>query len=209
MCDPISIVGFAFSAASQVMSYNAQADAAVAQANEQNRRYNEAAMSGARSLQDQQLAEAQRLDQERVKTGQEMIDLKKDVLQQQGALAAAGSSGGGMSEALLSADLTRQELNYTDIISYNLDNTLQQSTWNMKGAVADQQGNTNQYYPTGVQMPSKGAALMNIAGAGLNAYTGYKANQAPGSTGIDPVQPKKPSGIIPSIGGYNVSAGRR
>jgi hypothetical protein len=186
MCDPISIIGLAFSAASQIMNYNAQMDAAEAQANEQNRRYREAAESGARSLLLLQQTEAQRMNEERVKAGQDAVNLRVDALQQKGTLLAGGDASGSMSQDLLAQDLVRQELNYKDIIGYNLKNVMRQSDMNQRGAVAEQQGMTNQYYPQGVSTPSKGALFVNMGSAALSSYVGYKGSQTPSVSDITP-----------------------
>ena len=174
MCSPIALIGFAVSAASQVLTFKAQNDMADAE----NRRYLEAAKSAGKSLADQQSQEGVRMQQVQAQGVEKQLDLRREALRNKGT-ALASSTGGGLSEELLLADIERQQMDYSDIVAMNVKNEAQQSYWNKVGMVSDAQSRANANKPSGSSGGSVAGLGVGLLGSGLNAYNMYSSSKTP------------------------------
>lgn len=171
MCSIMSALGFAVSAAQNVLAFKAQQ----AQYNAQLAAFHANAESAGKSYQDQTSQEGLRMQQTQAAAIDKKLELYKESMRAQGTTLAS-SEGGGLSEEMLLQDLERQRADYSDIVGYNLRNEMQQSQMNMKGmhAEATTRGMSGNPGPG----PSRLSLGIGLAGAALGAYDSYHVRRA-------------------------------
>jgi len=167
----MSALGFAVSAAQNVLAFKAQQ----AQYNAQLAAFHANAESAGKSYQDQTSQEGLRMQQTQAAVVDKKLELYKEAMRAQGTTLAS-SEGGGLSEEMLLQDLERQRADYSDIVGYNLRNEMQQSQMNMKGmhAEATTRGMSGNPGPG----PSRLSLGIGLAGAALGAYDSYHVRRA-------------------------------
>lgn len=174
MCvDPVSMIGFAISAASTAVGYVGQVQAA----NEQNRLYAENAARATHNAHDQQFQTQQRMLQEQMAAGNEKIDLEREARAAKATATAAASESGvsGLSVDALLAEFDGRAAEGKSRIDQNTDWTLTQLNNEMRGIRANAEDRINSVQRAA--KPSFFDAGLRIAGAGLSSYTQSQERQ--------------------------------
>ena len=170
MCDPWSMVGLAFSAVQEGVSYAAQSQAA----DEQNRMYRENAARANQNARDQQFQTQQRMLQEQEKAGGEKFENIQAAREAKAtATVAAGESGvSGLSVDALLAEFDGRASAANDRIDQNTDWTMNQLNNELKGIRSNAEDRINSVQRAA--KPSFFDAGLRIAGAGLDEYNDYR-----------------------------------
>lgn len=173
MCDVLAAVGFALSAASQIVSYQGQ----VAAAEQQNQYYVENAQRANESAKQQYAQTQQRMLQEQDSAALDKQDARREGLAAQAtAQVAAGESGvAGLSVDALLREFTSRTSNYTDRVDQQTEWSMLQLNNEMKGIKANAEDRINSVQRAA--KPSFIDAGLRIASAGLDSYSGYKDRQ--------------------------------
>ena len=174
MCDPISLLGFAVSAASSVMQYQA----ASAEAAQQNRIYQENAMRANKAAQDEAFAVNQRMLQEQEAAAGQKAEIYREA---RAARATAAVGAGEANVSGLSVEALLREFNgraaaQTDRVDQQTEWTLQQLQDQKRQIQA-----TNADRIASVQRAAKPSFFstgLKIAGTGLNFYNDYQKDKA-------------------------------
>jgi hypothetical protein len=170
MCDIISAIGLAISAAQGFMQYQAQ-DAAYQQ---QERQYEQNRLNALQSFRDQQVATSIRQIQEQETAAAERFDTAQDARAARATAMTAAGEGGvtGFSVEHLMRDMYARESRSNDRVDQNLDWTMAQLDLERKQQSARTLDRINSV-PRG-QKPSFADAALRIAASGLNTATSYQ-----------------------------------
>lgn len=173
MCDPLSMIGFAVSAASSAVGYAGQVSAA----NEQNRIYAENATRANQNAKDQMFQTQQRMIQEQSAAADEKIDVQREARAAKAtAFTAAGESGvSGLSVDALLSEFDGRAAEYEDRVDQNTEWTMNQLNNEMKGIQSNAEDRINSVQRAA--KPSFFDAGLRIGGAGLDSYNSYKQPQ--------------------------------
>ncbi|MBB2681892.1 UNVERIFIED_ORG: vacuolar-type H+-ATPase subunit H [Rhizobium esperanzae] len=166
MCDPVSMIGLAIGAAQQVVSFQAQSQAA----NEQNRLYADNAKRANQTARDQMFQTQQRMLQEQEKAGAEKADNLRDAREAKATATVAAGEGGvsGLSVDALLAEFDGRAATANDRIDQNTDWTLAQLNNEMKGIRSNAEDRINSVQRAA--KPSFFDAGLRIVGEGLDQY---------------------------------------
>jgi len=170
MCDPVSLAGFAISAASSVVGFMGQQQ----QAAQQDALYKQNRANALRAFEDKQVATNWRMIQEQESAATEKQDVAlQSRAAQASARVAAGEAGvSGLSVDALLGDIVGRTSRYNDRIDQQTDWTVAQLQQEKKGQAAQAVDRINSV-PRGTK-PSFIDAGLRIGAAGLNAYTDYQ-----------------------------------
>lgn len=169
MCDPITLVGFALSAAASVVEFQGQSNAAA----QQNRMYEQNRLNALRAFEDTQNARNMRIAQEQEAAATEKFDTSLEARSARATSeVAAGESGvSGLSIEGLARDFAGKEQRVKDRIDVQTD-------WTTAQLQAEKRGDSFQALDRinsvkRAEKPNFAAAGLKIAAAGLNSYTDY------------------------------------
>lgn len=170
MCDPLSLVTFAVGAASSLVEFQAQSQAA----DDQNKLYEQNRLNALAAFEDKQNSMNQRIMQERESAAMEKFDT---TLESRAARAtndvAAGESGvSGVSVDALARDFMSREQRFNSRID-------KQTEWTTSALQAEKKGQSYEALDriNSVQRarkPSFIGAGLKIASSAISSYSGYK-----------------------------------
>lgn len=169
MClDPVSVIGFAVSAASSVASFAAKQQ----EADAQNQRYNQNYVNSLAAARDEHNTLTLRAMQEQEATAQKDHQLLIEGAEREAdvQVSAAGGNVGGLSVDALVGDVIRQTATQRYNATRNAEMTAQQLTMQQKGVVTKAESRINSVAQA--NGPSPLGLGLEIAGAGLKAYKG-------------------------------------
>lgn len=172
MCEPVSlaIASFAVSAASTVSGYMAQSQAA----DQQNALYEANRKNAIAAHEDTNRALTNRQSQEMDAAAAEKFDVALDAKKARATnVVAAGEAGvSGLSVEALLREFSGREARYVDRVDENLDMSMAQLQDEKRASGFRTVDRINSVQRA--VKPSFLDAGLKIAGAGLDAYTGYK-----------------------------------
>jgi hypothetical protein len=181
MCDPISLVGFAITAASSITGYMSQSAAADAQT----KRYQQNAMNASRAFVDTQTALNEREEQQQAADGQQRMENDLATRSAQSTALAAGAAGGvqGLSLEGLLGDFGARNARADAAINTQEGWNIAQLQSEKVGAADQMVGRIDSMAP-GVQ-PSFLDAGLGIISGGIKATTGAmrSSSQQGGTSG--------------------------
>jgi hypothetical protein len=173
MCDPISMIGLAIGAATQVVGYQAEAAAA----EQQNVYYRQNAANANAAARQEQFDTQQRMLQEQEAAAAEKIDIMKEHRAARAkAEVAAGEAGvSGVSVDALMRDIMAQQSNAIDRVDQQTEWSLNQLNREMRAIRTRNQDRIN-----GVQRsaaPSFVSTGLAIGSTALSSFNDYKVRK--------------------------------
>lgn len=166
----MAVTSFAISAASTVSGFIGAQQAAA----DQNEMYRDNARNANEDAKNKYVSMQQRMMQEQAAAAQQKQEAGRDARAARAtALVAAGESGvAGNSIGALMQEFYGREAAYNDSVDANTEMTLKQMNAEMKGIKYQTQDRINSV--ARARPPSFFDAGLRIAGAGFDAYKGYK-----------------------------------
>jgi len=174
MCTLVALAGLAISAASSAVGYAGQAQAA----KDQNELYRQNALNANQSAQNQYVQLQQRQIQTEQSATAEKMEVARDARASQATARVAAGEGNvsGLSVAGLLQEFAGRQGTYNASVDQNLRWSGAQTQLEMKGVKFGAQDRINSV--PRARKPSFFDAALRIAGAGMDAYSVYKADQA-------------------------------
>lgn len=173
MCEPISIITAAVSAASSVVGFMGQQEAAA----EQNRAHAENRRNALMAFENNNLQSNLRIAQEQEAASQERFKTSQEA---RAARARTQVAAGEMGVSGNTVDILLQDI--VDAEDRSIGNTNKNLDWSVAQLEAGKKGQSYQALDRINSMqrgkkPSFAALGLSIANAGLNSYSGYRQNQ--------------------------------
>ena len=166
MCDPISMGSFMLNAATNVLSFQAQEQQA-----EQQEAYRQQNAKNANKAYLEKASNTNRRTREELETAtQKKFELNKETAEARGQ-AVASSENSGMTLNSLLADYERQKGGFFNSIDRNTLFQNEQARSEIRGFNAEAIDRANSVQP--MSSPSPAAAMLGVAGAGMDAYSTY------------------------------------